>query len=190
MSFFKNKENLLVLCIIALVLFFTWGKDRSAVAPQTLAELPAQDATEQTEAVLYVHITGRVHSPGVVRMDTGARLQDAVEAAGGLYPDADTTQINLSMKLKDEDKIHIPAQGELPAAAGAANSGLVEDGLIDINHAGANELETLPGIGPALAQRIIEYREGSPFSAIEDIQNVRGIGEKLFEGMKEQITVR
>ena len=69
-------------------------------------------------------------------------------------------------------------------------SGLITDGLIDINHATQSELEELPGIGPALAGRIIEYRESTPFAKIEDIQNVRGIGDKLFEGMKEQITVR
>lgn len=189
MSFFKNRENLLVLCIVALVLFLSLRNQNRVEEPAVaLAALPEEEIQEST-AEIYVHITGRVKEPGVFRLPSGARLQDAVEAAGGLYPDADTAQINLSLKLQDEDKFHIPATGETVSDPGTA-SGLITDGLIDINHATQSELEELPGIGPALAGRIIEYRESTPFAKIEDIQNVRGIGDKLFEGMKEQITVR
>lgn len=187
MSFFKNKENLLVLCIIALVLFLSLGRNRTQALPVgAISEISTEESA--TEAFIYIHLTGRIRDAGVVRLPAGSRLQDAVEAAGGLFPDADATQINLSMKLKDEDKIHIPALGERPQ--GTAGVHPIQDGLVDINQADQSELEQLPGIGPALAQRIIEHREESPFSSIEEIQNVRGIGEKLFEGMKEQITVR
>lgn len=188
MSFFKNKENVLILCIAALVLFLSWGRNlwprQEAVSLQAVASTEAETAEPLD---LFVHLTGRVRRPGVVQVQAGDRLLDAVEAAGGLYPDADTTRINLSQKLRDEDKIHIPAQGET-SAPGQAETG--SDPQVDLNHATQAELETLPGIGPALAQRIIEYRESSPFTSPDEIRNVRGIGDKLFEGMKEMITVR
>ena len=155
-----NRENLLVLCIVALVLFLSLRNQNRVEEPAVaLAALPEEDIQEST-AEIYVHITGRVKEPGVFRLPSGARLQDAVEAAGGLYPDADTAQINLSLKLQDEDKFHIPAMGETVSDPGTA-SGLITDGLIDINHATQSELEELPGIGPALAGRIIEYREST-----------------------------
>ncbi len=189
MRFFKNKENLLVLGIVALVLFLAYGRDQMKPKPvQGLLTVP--EATEAAEpAQIMIHLTGRVKKPGVITLSDDARFLDAVDAAGGFLPDADTESINLSMKLKDEDKIHVPAVGEEPQAAVSAGL-LSEPGLIDLNFATGAELETLPGIGPALSQRIMEYREKTPFTSIEDIKNVSGIGDKLFEGMKEQITVR
>lgn len=188
MDFFKNKENILVLAIVALVLFFSLGKEKLE-QPQVQALMEVQSENAEAEvSLIMIHITGRIKAPGVVRLPANARLLDAVEAAGGLQPDADSERINLSMKLKDEDRIHIPAIGEESDIIPVGVS--TEKGQVDLNHATQAELESLPGIGPALSKRILDYRESTPFTAIEDIKNVSGIGDKLFEGMKEYITVR
>lgn len=109
----------------------------------------------------------------------------AVEKAGGLTDRADEKKINLSMKLKDEDKIIIPAMDDEKNTAVA----LVENPKININTATESELRTLTGIGEVMAKRIIEYRENHPFQSIEEIKNVSGIGDKTFENICEYITV-
>lgn len=189
MEFLRNKENWLVLVIVAVVLFFSFGKSR-AEQPALHAFSTETNAAETTESDdVVVHITGRVASPGVYALPADARWTDAVEAAGGLLPDADVEAVNLSRKLKDEDRLHIPAIGKAPAFTNPTAQS-ADDGLIDINHATANELEQLPGIGPALAGRIVDTREQTPFQTTEDIKKVPGIGEKIFESLKDKITVR
>lgn len=185
MERFKNRENLIIAIIVFAIIAYYWVNKQEDV-PMTLVSTAQTETTITETKEVVVHITGRVKKPGVYTLTNDARLLDVVEAAGGLYPDADESQINLSQKITDEQRIHISAKGEvaesLPVQA--------EDGRIDINHATKEELETLPGIGPALAERIIAHREQQLFVTIEDITNVSGIGEKLFEGMKELIVVR
>lgn len=188
MEFLRNKENWLVLLIVAVVLFFSFGKGR-AEQPALHAFSTETAAPVATEGDVVVHITGRVASPGVYALPADARWKDAVEAAGGLLPDADAEAINLSRKLKDEDRLHIPAIGETPASPNVAVAS-AEDEMIDINHAPAEELEKLPGIGPALAGRIVDTREQTPFQTVEDIKKVPGIGEKIFDSLQDKITVR
>jgi competence protein ComEA len=154
-----------------------------------------------TPLPLVVHVTGSVHLPGVLSLPAGSRLQDAIEAAGGLKPEADAQALNLAAFLEDGERLYIPSQAsaepvdEEPASR---SQGLelpepgtpTATGPININSATQDELETLPGIGPTIAQRIILYREtNGAFTSIEDIQMVEGIGQKKFEAIMYLITV-
>ncbi|MDD4658043.1 MAG: ComEA family DNA-binding protein [Eubacteriales bacterium] len=132
------------------------------------------------EAVLIVHVAGAVKSPGVYTLPAGSRIRDAIDAAGGPLPEADIHRLNLADILIDGRKVHVPIMDNNPPE---------EDGLVNINTADAKELETLPNIGPARAQKIIEYRElHGPFSSIEEITKVSTIGPKIFESIKDLIT--
>lgn len=147
-----------------------------------------------TLAPIRVHVAGAVRHPAVYQLPTGSIVQDAVDTAGGPAPDADLEGINLAMELQDQQQVYVPYLGEAnpppSVSGGGADGGGAAGGLININTATAAELETLPRIGPAMAQRIIECREANgPFEAIEDIQDVPGIGPATYEGLKDLITV-
>ncbi|HHY82647.1 MAG TPA: transporter [Clostridiales bacterium] len=147
---------------------------------------------ETERQIIKVYITGKVKNPGVITMYEGDRVDDAIKLAGGALPDADLSRINLAMKVQDEDMYYVPGIGEeipdeilLPGSQQSAGS------KVNINKADQAQLETLPGIGPAKAQKIIEYREKhGGFKTIEEIMNVSGIGEKTYEALKDQIDIR
>jgi competence protein ComEA len=145
-----------------------------------------------------------VARPGVYALSEGDRIEDAIRAAGGALADADLEGINLSARVHDEEQIRVPRRGEAPftpapvaptAASPAAppapgSGGGPPTGKIDLNQADAAALATLPGIGPALAARVIAYRqEHGPFKHIEDIKLVRGIGDAIFESIRPYIVV-
>jgi competence protein ComEA len=145
-----------------------------------------------TEKPIIVHITGAVPRPGVYALPQGARVQDAIAAAGGFLAEAVKTDINLAAPLEDGEKLDIPyIDGASPILATPEEEVVVTTTeLIDINTASQEELETLPGIGPTTAEKIIEYREtNGPFLNIEDIINVPGIGPGTYERIKDLITV-
>ncbi len=161
----------------------------SAAAPQ---EIKAE-AEE-----ISVYICGCVKNPGVVQVREGTRLDEAIEMVGGPGEEADMNVVNLAYKLADEDMIYIPKKGEdlkgtgntVPGVNTVQNVTVSRSGKVDINTAGQSELEALNGIGPATATKIIEYRKKSgPFKSIEEIKNVTGIGDKKFDGIKDDITV-
>ena len=172
----------------------------SSTEEDTLAE---KDAAEPEE--LLVDVGGAVAAPGVVRVAAGARVTDAVAAAGGLTAEADTATLNLAAKLEDGQKVYVPTAGEtMPAAAGggsadaggaaggagSAGAGGATSGLVNINTASADELDALPGVGPATAQAIIDERDSNgAFTSAEDIMRVSGIGEKKFAKLKSSICV-
>jgi competence protein ComEA len=136
-----------------------------------------------------VYVTGAVQNPGVYRLPGESRVQDALEAAGGPTANADLDRVNLAQRVHDEDQIYFPEVGE--ESIPASSTGGSPEGLIDINTASAGELEELPGIGPALAQSIIDHREShGPFGSIEEIMDVQGIGQGVFDDIRELITVR
>jgi competence protein ComEA len=142
-----------------------------------------------TAAQVAVYVTGAVQNPGVYYLPGESRVEDALEAAGGPTADADLDRVNLAQRVHDEDQIYFPEMGE--DGVPASSTGGSTEGLIDINTASADELEQLPGIGPALAQSIIDHRESrGPFSSIEEIMDVQGIGQGVFEDVRELITVR
>lgn len=135
------------------------------------------------EVPLLVHVLGQVARPGVYELRAGARVIDAVAAAGGLTAEADPGGVNLARLLADGEQLLVPAVGE--AAALAASPGLAPDGRVDLNTADAATLETLPRIGPAMAQRIIDHRTAhGPFAAADDLLAVSGIGAKTLEALR------
>lgn len=164
-----------------------WGQVCVPVACDSEAPLPMSAAVQ----ALHIYITGAVERPGVVAVPAGSLLADAVEAAGGAIADADLESINLAAPLSDNQHITVPRRAATvtpkPAAVATVAPPTV---LVNINTATAAELETLPHIGPAMAQRIIAYREANgPFQRIEDLQNVEGIGETRYKDIAPLITV-
>jgi competence protein ComEA len=150
-----------------------------------------------TTVPLVVQVRGAVLRPGVYELPPGSRVKDAIEAAGGFLADANTEKINLASSVADGQEIVVPnlsetldgVGGEVPTEEGTTETESPSY-LIDINYATAEELETLPGIGPTLALRIVQYREEhGPFQTIEDIMNVSGIGQATFEKIKDYIYV-
>lgn len=153
---------------------------------------------ESENQKIYVQIAGEVKYPGVYEMEKDDRVFQLIEKAGGVTEYADISSINLSKKLIDGEKVVIFAKKEttnleekntITSQTGTTNS-KTNSNLININTATKQELESLPGIGPTLAQRIIDYREKNGyFQTIEDIKKVSGIGDKKFEAIKDLITV-
>jgi competence protein ComEA len=144
-----------------------------------------ETANEVIEQFLYVHVVGEVLSPGMYQLPIGARLVDAVFAAGGLTEDADNASVNLARELTDGEQIivfSISQEGQSP--------GTTSSGLVSLNRAGDKELEELPGIGPALAGRIIAWREANGgFKSVQDLLKVSGIGESLLAGVIDLVTL-
>jgi len=141
-----------------------------------------------TPAPLIVDVAGAIPKPGVYEFPEGSRVKDAVEAAGGFLAEADKSTINLAAPLEDGQRLEIPfLAGTEPL--GAVPTQEVQAELIDINTADVDTLSTLPGIGPTLAQRIVDYRDTyGPFFFIEDLMNVEGISAATFENIKDLIT--
>ena len=146
--------------------------------------------------VLYIDIDGAVATPGVYRLKDGARISDAIDAAGGLLESADVSSLNRAAKIADGQKIHVPAAGEEVVSSSADDAGVSSatsssvSGLVNLNTATAEELQALSGVGPSTAQAIIEDRDAhGPFSSIEDLMRVSGIGEKKFEKLRSQVCI-
>lgn len=147
----------------------------------------ADDAPAPVEQVI-VYISGAVRAPDVYQLPAGARVKDLLIAAGGFADDADSDNVNLARPLVDGEHVHIPHYGEAPAAEAAEGSEAAP--LININTASADELEALPGVGQVSAQRIVEYRAANgPFTSVEDLKKVKGIGPSLFAKIAELVTV-
>ena len=137
--------------------------------------------------MLTVHVSGSVVLPGLVTLVDGARVADAIAAAGGASPEADLAGINLAELIADGTRLHVPRFGE---SAIEPSSVTQTDGLVSLNRATAAELQELPGVGPVLAQRIIDHRErNGGFTVIEDLLDVPGIGERVLAGMRDLLVV-
>lgn len=154
------------------------------------AEVPVPHSSATTAGVagaeIYVHILGAVQRPGLYAVQEGDRAVDVVAAAGGFLETADQAQLNLARFVVDGEQILVPAIGATPPG----EHGIATSGLVNINTADEATLETLPRVGPAMAARIIEWREtNGRFTAIEDLMGVTGIGEKTFEGLKDLVSV-
>jgi competence protein ComEA len=171
------------------------------LTPTPTSEVPLETgpAALPTEAPppLRVYVSGAVATPDVYLLPRGSIVKDALGLAGGPLAGADLDRINLAQELADQQQIYIPRLEEvapLPLISGGSTSATGQasaaSNQININIASLEELDTLPGIGPAIAQRIIDFRQSDgPFTTVEQIMDVRGIGQATFEKMKDQITV-
>ena len=176
---------------VALVVFLI---SNASIPPSSVAVAPSTSPSVATieNPTIYVHLVGEVNNPGIYELEAGARLIDAILAAQGFSDSADQASVNLARELTDGEQIIIGLQGDVTASAGggSAASGNAGTGLISLNTADQTLLETLPGVGPALAGRIIDYRDANGgFRAISDLLNVSGIGDKVYAGLKDLVTV-
>jgi competence protein ComEA len=168
------------------------GVSVGSLAAGDAAAVNTSNNAASNEVVVYV--SGGVNKPGVYKLSHGSRVVDAVTMAGGFGPGADATRINLAMQLKDEMQVNVPytavSVGANPAVPNAANAVSNKGDQININTASKAELDKLPGIGPSLADRIIEYRTiNGPFRDPADVKKVPGIGESKYNQFKDKISL-
>ena len=206
------RKSLLVLLVIGLIAagctyYGLSGKEEPETLPPVTAE-NRKEASKRTEIAVYV--TGAVVEPGVVYLQQGARGGDAVKACGGFLPEAAVDQVNLAMVLKDGQQLRVPVkpapgtgavgtanpdgspvgQSGMTSTASSSKAAMSGGALVNINTADAKQLDTLPGVGPSMAQRIIEYREANGgFSMPEDLKKVRGIGDAKFQKLQDKICI-
>ena len=153
--------------------------------------MPPTPAATPTPSTISVYVSGAVRNPDVFQLTPGSNVKDAIAAAGGASDEADLDRINLAAHLTDQMHVQVPRKGESPAVPPPGETPARASGaLININTATLEELDTLPNIGPAYAQAIVDYRnEHGPFKTIEDIKNVPHIGDSTFEKIRDKITV-
>lgn len=214
-----RKQQFVIILLVGVILFgggyrFAQMKERAAEESKPALEAAGENKTKD----LQVHVAGAVLKPGVYHLPQGSRVIDAVNMAGPTG-EADLDSLKLASMVTDGQTIYVPLKpavnqaGSTPSgsppgapvssAAGTGRNAFIPQtgakatgaaavtGLININTADQSQLDTLPGIGPALAQKIIQYREvNGPFKSIDDLKNVSGIGDKNFENLKDRITVR
>lgn len=193
----------LVLGAAAIILAVVWWGRPPATAdaggrPDPRAEEPGEAATGRSlaseAATVAVHVVGAVGAPGVYALRSGARVADAIAAAGGATPEADQAAVNLARVVSDGEQIAVPVRGQagatqVPGAAGSGATG--PGGRVDLNSADAAQLDALPGVGPSTAAKIVADREANgPFRSVEDLMRVTGIGAKRFEALKDLVVVR
>lgn len=210
-----RKQQLVILVLVGIILFgggYRFAQMKERAAGESKIVLDQGEAADESKAKqLLIHVTGAVAKPGVYELPAGSRIIDAVNKAGPTG-EADLDVLKLATQVIDGQTIYVPvkiaagqpsAAGASPPAAavaaqpvvsyssGAGSSAQQAGGKVNINTADLAQLDTLPGIGPAYAQRIIQYREiNGPFKTIEDIKQVSGIGDKRFEQLKDLITVQ
>ena len=216
-----NKVIIVIISIIIIIFICVFFYTRSNLENEYTElenynilqnETNIEEEQEDTSKI-FIHVTGAVNNEGVVEIKEGSRIADAVEAANGFSADADISQINLAYQLEDGQKIYIPritdeklvgdekilqkeyvtdeAGDDIILEDEISNIKSKENEKININTAEQSELEEIPGVGEATAQKIIEYRKvNGKFKTIEDIKNVSGIGDSKFENMKEKICVK
>jgi competence protein ComEA len=167
-----------------------YSSDASVSATSTAAPAAAQAGQSDgaTASTAFVQVVGQVRKPGLYELPAGDRIVDAVAAAGGFTPKADQASLNLAQVIADGQQIVVGVKGATPSAVGSTSSA-AGTGIVDINTADATALETLDGIGPALAQRILAYRTAhGGFRSVGDLQNVTGIGPKKFAAIKGSVS--
>ena len=163
----------------------------TATAPAAATSASGVNGSPSPGVVMLVDVAGWVRRPGVYEFAGGARVIDAIEAAGGARPGAQLESLNLAAPLVDGTQILVVRQGqEAPAPVGGSGGGAVAGGLVNVNTASATELEALPGIGEVIAQAIVDHRtENGPFTTVDQLLDVTGIGDATLEDIRELVTV-
>lgn len=194
-----DKKQLIIYCGIALTIItiiiiylLTQIENKESNYEQLQIETAEkQESTIETQEKIKVHIAGSVVNEGIVELEEGARIADAIKEAGGTTPDANMEEVNLAYKIQDGQKIYIPnTNEEAKEIIKEENTSKNETGLININTATQTELELLTGVGPSTASKIIAYREqNGKFRSIEELKEVPGIGESKYETIKNEITI-
>lgn len=222
---YKKGLILLGVIVVAIITFFGYmmqsKNDANNIQPYDESELKKSDEELKNDnedldkedkvketARIFIDISGAVKNPGIYELNEGSRLNDAIEASGGLTEDANSDYVAKSLNkarvLNDEEKIYIPFEkddisliennttdnSKNTSSTNAKASNGIDNTKININTATKEQLITLKGIGDSFAQRIIDYRQENKFIKIEDIKNIKGIGEKTFENIKDKITVK
>jgi competence protein ComEA len=190
---------LFVIVLAGTIYYFMNNRQPESPARMTIVT-PTPRATATT-AALIIDVRGAVLQPGVYTLPLGSRVQDALALAGNLTVNADTRNLNLARRLNDGEQLYIPIVGEAPpaTAAIAVKSGTASGpaatknppSKINVNTASLADLDALPGIGPAIAQRIVDYRtQNGDFKKIEDLKKVRGISDAFIEQIKDLVTLQ
>ena len=209
-----KKQKIIVIAIAGIVvigiMYFIYNKNQVKedinIENEILVNNVSTNENNTNDDMVIIHITGSVKNPGIVKLKEESRIEDAIEAAGGLTENADITKVNLAYVVEDGTKIKIPSASEEDIGdediidSKSGDNIIIEENTIssnnstqtiNINKATEKEFETLPGIGPSLASKIIEYRnQNGKFGSIEDIKNVNGIGDSKYEKIKDLITVK
>lgn len=223
----KQKKIIAIILIILVIItyYYLYLKNSTEeISNQDLEVNNTQESNQtnetekETEETIVVHISGAVNIEGIVELEAGSRIANAIEKAGGVKENADMTDINLAYPLEDGMKIHIPTKEETEAnknnenmidesyiisSSGGVSSkedtnsiqgsskSTTSNAKVNINTATQEELDTLPGIGPSIASKIIDYREqNGKFNSIEEIKEVSGIGDAKYEKIKDSITIK
>lgn len=201
----KDKKLVIIILIIFIIILFVFfnnnKNDNSEIIEniETTSDANSIENREETKQII-VHITGCIKNQGIVEVNEGARIVDVIEASGGITEEADISKVNLAYIVKDAQKIYIPSINDKEDIEYiTSNNGenvIVEDkyggksNMININTATQTELESLSGIGPSTALKIINYREEhGKFKSIEEIKEVPGIGDAKFNSIKDMIEV-
>lgn len=189
----KLKRYSWLLLVVLLVIVIFYFQKPAGVEDDQVVTMGTEDGEmvnkneEPSQEVIKVDVKGEVSRPGVYPMPNGSRVNDVIEAAGGMKASADPASVNLALRLQDEMVIHVTST-QVHDLLDTTTSSLVEK--ISINQASVSEIETLNGIGPSKAAAIVTYREeNGPFSSVEDLVDVPGIGEKTLENLREDIRV-
>ena len=202
----KNFDKKLLIIFISILIiicvsiyFFTKDEDTNILLSNELYTVANTDNTNEDLETIMVHIDGEVVTPGIISLKAGSRIADAIQACGGTTDISDISKINLAYELKDGQKVYIPSIYDVEDVEyiqnDAGNNVIIPDAssssaLVNINSATQAELETLPGIGPSTAAKIIDYRnKNGDFKNIEDIMDVSGIGESKFNNIKDYICI-
>lgn len=181
-----QQRTVLILAVVGLVV----GAGLGAAQRQApvVAAPPGAGSAVGGDATVEVHVVGWVADPGVVSVPSGSMVVDAVVAAGGLRPGANVAAVNLAATVSAGQQIVVPGPDTGDDSGGGGSTG---SGLVSVNRASATELETLPGVGPVLAGRIVAYRDQhGPFAVVEDLLGVPGIGEAKLASFRDLITVQ
>jgi competence protein ComEA len=169
------------------------GQDIAAPADQTLPRVAADPPSAATgpPGRVAVHVAGRVRRPGLVRLPAGSRVHDAIRAAGGVTAGGDLDAVNLARRLTDGEQVRIPGPGDppLPSLPGTPAGPSSPSAPLDLNTATVEQLDTLPGVGEVTAGRIVAYRSAHPFTSVDELLEVPGIGQRRFEQLKDLVTV-